>query len=40
MWGMPEIKNIHAGEDATALAGIGTITTDRDTVTQQYPDKP
>jgi hypothetical protein len=26
-----------AGEDTTALAGIGTITTDRGTVTQQYP---
>jgi hypothetical protein len=35
---MPENTRISiAGKDATALAGIGTITTDRDTVTQQYP---
>jgi hypothetical protein len=38
MWGMPKLRISIAGEDATALAGIFTITTDRDTVTQQYPD--
>jgi hypothetical protein len=38
MWGMPKIKNIHCGQACDSTAAIFTITTDRNTVTQQYPD--
>jgi hypothetical protein len=36
MWECQKLRISIAAEDATALAGIFTITTDRDTVTQQY----
>jgi hypothetical protein len=34
--GLREIKNIHGAPPTTPLAGIGTITTDGQVVTQEY----